>query len=171
MKSLLKARITIQKLFDFKSILWSIESSCLRFILLSSLGIYSPKDYLNQGLKNSKRNGWDGNSLLHWCLRGIVDSHFGNYLFCLKNFEQWEYRQSWIQPRLEWYLTFLYFKNRTFFFQPQKIPNAMLKLKILYPKILIDDPEHIFWYLITLESAIHFSFIQSSLYNPKLFIS
>ncbi len=56
-------------------------SSCIRFLPLSNLRISSPKDCLNQGLNISERSWWDGNSLLHWCLRGSVDGHFGCYLF------------------------------------------------------------------------------------------
>ncbi len=115
---------------------------CLRFLLISKLGIHSPiKDYLNQGLNISERYWCDGDSLLHQCLRGSVDSWI--LLFCLYLSEQREYWQSSIQPRLEWNLTCLYFKNQILMFLTQEIQSSMLKMKILDLKILIEYPDHI----------------------------
>ncbi len=109
----LEASITIQRLFGFARRLWNVESSCLRFLLLSNLKIYSPKDYLNQGLNVSERNWWDGNSLMNRCLRGSVNGHFGYCSFYLNLSEQREYRQASIQPRLEmiFYVTQLHGLN------------------------------------------------------------
>ncbi len=131
------------KTFSFERKLWSVGSSCWRFLLLSNLGIYPPKDYLNQGLNTSERNWWDGNSLVHQCLRGSVDVHFGYCLYCFDLSEQREYWQSSIPPRLEWCLTCLYFKDQILMFLTQKIRFFMLNLKISNAKILIWDTEHI----------------------------
>ncbi len=147
----LKESIIMQRLICFERRLWSMGLNCSLFPLLSNLGIYSSKNYLNQGLKISKRNWWDGNSLLQWCLNGSVDGHYGYCLFCSNLSEQREHRQSSIQPRLEWYLTYPYFDTRIFIFQTQKIPYCMFKLKILDSKILIECPEHIhlvYWSLL-----------------------
>ncbi len=75
-------------LFGFKRRLWGMGSSCLRSPLLSNSGIYLPKEYLKQDLNISVRQWWDGNYVLHWLLRGIVDGHFGCYLFCLNLHEK-----------------------------------------------------------------------------------
>ncbi len=73
---------TIPRLFGFNRKLWSMGS---RFIQLTNSGIYSLKDHLNQGLKISKRTWWDGDSLLHQCLRESGNGQFGK-LYVLFNF-------------------------------------------------------------------------------------
>ncbi len=52
---LLKPCIIVQRLFGFETRLWNVGLSCLRFLPLSNLVIYSRKDYLNQDLNISKR--------------------------------------------------------------------------------------------------------------------
>ncbi len=62
-----------------------MESYYSKFSLLNNLGVYSPKDYLNQGLKIIERNSWHRNSLLLELLRGSVVGHFRYHvtLVCL----------------------------------------------------------------------------------------
>ncbi len=140
-----QANITIQRLFGFERRLWCMELSCLRFLPPSNLGAYSPKVYLNQGLKILIRNWWDSNFLVHLYLRWSVDDHFGYYLFCFNIYEQREYRQSSIQPRLEWYLTCPYLNNWIFIFKTQKITSWNWRIGlILDPKILIEGSVHIY---------------------------
>ncbi len=66
------------------------------------------------------------------------------FVFCLN--KDSVYALSSIQPRLEWYIIFLYFKNRISFFQSHKVLYSMMKLKswkILRPKIQIENHQHL----------------------------
>ncbi len=179
----------IQRLFGFERRLWSMGLCSLRFVTLSNLGIYSPKDYLNQGVNISERSWWDGNSLLHRHLRESVDGHFGYPLFCLNLHEKEKYVQSSIQPRLEWSWgwnaskikpdglgmfqdRFISILDITASIPSCEIAGFVLKLKIFRSKDLdLRSWTHThcsliyFWFpftLITWESAIHFSDSQNS---------
>ncbi len=196
LNSPLKASIIIWRLLGFKRRLWRVGSSCLRLLPLSNLGIYLPKDYLNQGLNISKRNWWDGNSLLHSCLRESVDGHFWSNLFCLNLHEKGKYEESSIQPRLEWSWGCLYasrivpdvkraFQDRStsFLYVTTSIPTCdipgfVLKFKFWRSKRFdwrswthTSCSLIYFWFPFphfTRENAIHFSGSQNSSYNLKL---
>ncbi len=106
----------------------------------------------------------------------IVDGWFRYSLFWLNLSEQKKYRQTSIQPRFEWYLTCHYYKNQIFILQTQMIPYFISKLKILIPKIPIEDPKHmllVYWStLMSGHLRKFYSFLSESkeLINPKVLV-
>ncbi len=115
-------------------------SSCSRFLPLSNSGTYSPKDYINQGLNISEKSCWDGNSLLHQCLRGSVDGHFGYCLVCSTCLNRESIGSQ--QFSQDWNIILLAFKDWIFMFLPWKISFLCWKrfwLKILNTYFLLLD--------------------------------